>query len=192
MKINLFSSYYTVEDSRRQLEIDFCYQHNLKNKFIDACYYFDMGRPTYSDFFEWMSDFPNDVNILANSDIYFDETIEKTKGIDIKTAYALTRWEERREGVVPFEQGHTHNGAKAKHSQDVWVFLGAPRVKNANFCLGQPGCDNKIAYLMRYSGYRVLNPSLSIRCIHRHKAQERSYNMPRIPGPFFWIDQTEL
>jgi hypothetical protein len=139
-----------------------------------------------------MREFPNDVNVLANSDIYFDETIELVKGIDIKTMYALTRWEERPEGIVPFEQGHSINRAKAKHSQDVWVFLGAPRINYADFCLGQPGCDNRIAYLGRFSGYNVLNPSLSIRCIHRHKEEGREYNMGKVPGPYFWTDQTEL
>ena len=190
MKINLFSSYYTVEDPKRQAEIDFCYQHNVANKSIDACYYYDKGRPTYSDFFDWMGEFPNDVNVLTNSDIYFDETIELAKDLDFKTAYALTRWEERHNEIRPFEA--SHNGAKAKHSQDVWIFLGAPRVKNANFCLGQPGCDNRIAYLMRFSGYRVLNPSLSIRAIHKHREERRIYNMSKVPGPYHWTEAIEL
>lgn len=190
MKINLFSSYYTVEDPKRQAEIDYCYRNNVANKSIDACYYYDKGRPTYSDFFDWMSDFPDDINVLANSDIYFDKTIELAKRLDFKTAYALTRWEVRGKEIKPFEV--SHNGAKAKHSQDVWIFLGAPRVKNANFCLGQPGCDNRIAYLMRFSGYRVLNPSLSIRAIHKHKEERRIYNMSKVPGPYFWTEAIEL
>jgi hypothetical protein len=192
MKINLFSSYYQVSDPERQAEIDFCRKANNGNKFIDAIYYFEAGRPTYADFFSWMREFPNDINILANSDIYFDETLELVKSIDVRTCYALTRWEEREEGIVPFEKGHTHNGAKAKQSQDVWVFLGEPRIKDGNFCLGQPGCDNKIAYLIRLNGYQVTNPSLSIRAIHRHKEDARTYNLPRLGGPFFWPIQTEL
>lgn len=192
MKINLFSSYYRVEDKARQKEIDYCYEHNQANPLIGACYYYTDGRPTYNDFFEWMAEFPDDINVLANSDIYFDETINLVKEIDFKTCYALTRWEERGKEIVEFERGHSHNGAKAKHSQDVWVFLGRPRVQGSFFSLGQPGCDNKIAHLIRLSGYRLINPSLSIRCIHRHGEQERSYNLPRLTPPFYWPEQTTI
>lgn len=191
MKINLFSSYYTVENKKRQAEIDFCYQHNLRNPIIDGCYYFDKGRPTYQDFFQWMAEFPNDINILANSDIYFDETLALVAKIDSRACYALTRWEERFGTIVEFDNKHIGK-AKAMHSQDVWVFKGVPRIKNADFSLGQPGCDNRIAHIISRQGYKVLNPSLSIHAIHRHRNELREYNLPKVPGPYQWVPKTTI
>jgi hypothetical protein len=191
LKINLFSSYYTVENKRRQAEIDFCYQHNLRNPIIDGCYYFDKGRPTYQDFFKWMAEFPNDINILANSDIYFDETLALVNRLDHRTCYALTRWEERKGDIVEFDEAHKGT-AKAMHSQDIWIFKGGPRVRGADFSLGQPGCDNKIAYLIMRAGYNVLNPSLSVHCIHRHANEEREYNLPKVLPPYKWIPKSKI
>ena len=118
------------------------------------------NRPTYDRFFEVTKEYPNDINILANADIYFNDTIKLIQGIGKKECYALTRWEEEGEKIVPFETKHSYNKqAHAKHSQDVWVFNGSVNIKGGNFHLGRPGCDNRIACIIHENGYSVTNPS---------------------------------
>jgi len=137
-KINLFISHYECGDEERQKELDFCLDHNKKSLLFSIIRNFD-NRPTYDKFFELTKEYPNDINILANADIYFNDTINLTQGIGKKECYALTRWEEEGDQIVPFETKHSYNKqAHAKHSQDVWVFNGYVNIKGGNFHLGRP------------------------------------------------------
>ena len=87
--INLFSPYYECGEPERQKELDFVRDKNEANPLLKV-YYFE-GRPCYRDFFTATRDYPNDINILANADIYFDETIEKANDIGLRECYALTQ-----------------------------------------------------------------------------------------------------
>ena len=134
--------------------------HRIEEIFIDK-------RPTYSDFINYINANlnPDDIHIIANTDIYFDKNIEVLKHINLKnTCLALSRWD-------------TADTIKPKlyyrsDSQDVWVFKGPikPELK-ADFPLGVPGCDNRLLYLLKEAGYRVLNPAFSIKAFHIHKGQ---------------------
>ena len=104
-------------------------------------------------------------------------------------AYALTRWELDEGEIVPFETKHHYNKeAKAKHSQDVWVFNGAVRNIRGDFHIGVPGTDNSIAYWINNAGYDLSNPSNRIQCIHKHKEETRNYSIKTpIPPPYLWV-----
>jgi hypothetical protein len=41
--------------------------------------------------------------------------------------------------------------------------------------MGLPGCDNRLAHLLSETGYRLSNPCRSIRTIHLHRSNVRSY-----------------
>ena len=172
--IRLFVSYYQCGNKKRQKELDFCWNKNNQNPLIDHIVNFE-NRPTYNQFFEETKNYPYDINILANADIYFNDTLALVKGISPREAYALTRWEVNKKGtIVPFEEMHVENKhAKAKHSQDVWVFKGAVERVQGNFHLGRPGCDNRIAAEIRRAGYKLSNPSFQIQCIHKHREPAR-------------------
>jgi hypothetical protein len=61
-------------------------------------------------------------------------------------------------------------------SQDVWIFNGpVEKGVDANFLLGHPGCDNALAYKLEFSGYEVLNPSLTLKTYHQHLVMVRNY-----------------
>ena len=44
-------------------------------------------------------------------------------------------------------------------SQDVWAFRAPLPKVDAQFLMGKPGCDNRIAYEFRKAGMRVNNPA---------------------------------
>ena len=44
-------------------------------------------------------------------------------------------------------------------SQDVWAFRPPLPKVGAQFLMGKPGCDNRIAYEFRKAGMRVNNPA---------------------------------
>ena len=208
--INLFVNYYKAKTEERQKEIDFCFDKNAKNKAIDNLIVFaklpcsfhdcdelvDTDRPTYQDFFNSALKRPDDINIIANSDIYFDETIQLVNKIKDNEVYCLTRWEYNEGNIIDFNRMH---GAPPEWSSDAWIFKGACRLKDCRevtaidqktgkfkkipFTLGIPGQDNHIAWKFQQAGYSVSNPSKSIKAIHVHKESSRDYGHPyRVTG----------
>lgn len=160
-KINLLSNWF--ESSVRPEEFDYCHKKNLMifDRVINL-----KGRPTFNDFFDVAAKFPEDVNVIANLDIYFDESIYLSKWITDNEVYCLTRWEDDRAGnIIRFKD--RHYGHPGEWSQDAWVFIGGIKV-DAPFGLGYRGCDNHLAYLFTEKGLKVSNPSEDIRAIHVH------------------------
>jgi len=196
-KVNLFTCHFKHRNKQRQRELDFCLEKNKSNPLIDKIYLFS-ERPHYRDFFNQTTAYPNDINILANADIYFNDTIKYLQFIKPNQCFAITRWEEHNRKAVRFEERHVKNkNAQAKHSQDVWVFMGA--VKNrlqGNFYMGIPGCDNRIAWEIS-NLYQIFNPCETIQCIHKHQNPERKYNIPkgspdRIPRPWKLVNPCSI
>ena len=128
MPINLYVN--TYKDKDRQDELDFCEKKNSENSFLKINII--DGRPTFSEIFKMCSD---DINIVANADIYFDETINFVNGLQDNEVMCLTRW----------ENGKLFN---RRDSQDAWIFKGRPDVK-ADFTMGTAGCDNVLAHLFQ-------------------------------------------
>ena len=144
--MNLFINYY--DNPERQDELDYCLKTNLSHPLIERVIIFNESerkfrhkkvvnigskkRPTYQDFFDATKNYPDDVNIISNLDIYFDQTLEHAKFIKPNVCYALTRYEHRKEGPVFFEDAHGNKACKALASQDVWMFRGA---------VNMTGCD---------------------------------------------------
>lgn len=134
-------------------------------------------RPQYDSFFRWIADSaaPDDVSIIANPDIYFDESIGVLHMCPppAGTVYALSRWDITAEGEAVL---YDHND-----SQDVWVVRGRADRVTADFPMGVPRCDNRIAMEFELAGYRVLNPSFSIRSFHLHAGKRSAYDAANLP-----------
>lgn len=194
-QINLFINSYQCGTKERQAELDFCLKHNRESGFFNEIINFD-GRVTYNDFFRECANYPDDINILANTDIYFNETILKVLDMGNNDCYCITRWEEEEGEIVRFKDKHDYNNeAKEKYSQDVWVIKGKAKGVNGSFHLGVPGCDNRIAHELSFK-YNVSNPCDKIQCIHKHKEKERNYDIPkgynkRVPPPYKWIEPSD-
>jgi hypothetical protein len=140
--INLFYNYFHSEE--RQSEYDFCLKKN--KEVFDRVIVFE-GRFTFEKIFALSKDYPNDINVFCNSDIYFTET-ESLNNIGLMECYALTRWDKKGNSVKFFGR---------PDSQDAWVFRGSVQNIKANFYPGMWGCDNRLAYEIQKAGYKALN-----------------------------------
>lgn len=198
--IRLFISYYKDKSEVRQRELEHCIQKNIENKFIDkiivllegcdsdfpilnnnkVCIVQDCPRATYKAMFEYANKLSSqdDISIIANTDIYFDETVQKMNTLQNHFCYALSRWHEFPDGNIAL-----HN---EQYSQDVWAFRGL--IKFPRFCdfhLGVPGCDNRIAYELHKAGYLLMNPAYDIKCYHNHKSDLHNYSrQDKIEEPY--------
>ncbi len=167
---------------------------------IYLCY--EADRPTYNDIFVAMNHVTgsSDINIIANADIYFDQaSLQRIKDFRWDNhCMALTRWDEspiKKEFdhpfVNPYPEIYFYDHAD---SQDAWVFKGyTEHIPGADFTMGVPGCDNRIAYLLSQAGFKVINPSRTIKIIHKHKSTIRNYNRKQtVKPPYLTLQPTNL
>jgi len=198
--VNLYTSFYQDKDAKRQKELLYCLNKNIANPLIDNIFLIVEGdvklpksdkliivngnRPTYRNFFDLVNDTVtsvNDISIIANTDIYFNETLASLD-IHERQCIALSRWDKKKDGLK------LHN---ERFSQDSWIFKG--KLRNVRFCdfyLGIPGCDNRIAYELNRAGYRMFNPATKIQSIHYHQSDLHNYDgsTPKIPKPYLFIN----
>jgi hypothetical protein len=145
------------------------------------------GKPTYESFFNKINEStgPDDINIICNSDIFLDETIALTSQLKDKEMWALSRWD--------WKEGRTPIHFNREDSQDVWIVKGKIENVYGDFTLGRLGCDNRIAHEFHKAGYRVTNPSLSVKTFHVHNSQVRNYTQTDVvPPPYYTIKPTRL
>jgi hypothetical protein len=191
----LFIAYYNDKNILRQQENDFCLKHNVNNNLITNVYliidnkntiipddikksdkikiiYID-SRPTFQTLFVIINKNTNknDINILANTDIYFDDTLKLLyTSLKHDMCFALTRWDVNHDDSITF--------LNHDYSQDTWIFRGQIKNENmeANFFQGIQACDNRVAYEIKNAGYKIYNPSKTIITYHLHKTNIRNYD----------------
>lgn len=184
---NLFISYYKDNNPIRQKELDFCLLQNLTNPFINTIVFNHQDRLPFNFYFNKINKITdvNDINIVANSDIYFDDTLRLAEQIKPDECYVLSRWDDKPNGQCTFFH--------REDSQDAWIFRGKIRTNlNGDFLLGLCGCDNRLAFELNKAGYHISNPGLSIRAHHLHSSGIRNYVMRDkrfiVPGPYMKVD----
>ncbi len=203
--IHLYTTFYYEKDEARSHELLTCIKNNINNPSIASVTVFNEGesikhfsvkikeqviskRPTYTDFIEYINANINneDIHIIANTDIFFDQNIALLKQVmSDEDCFALSRWDTT-EGDKPLLYNHND-------SQDAWIFKG-PIKKNlkAHFPLGVPRCDNRFMYELQEAGYDVRNPAFSIKAYHLHKGQRawiytEADNRYCIPKPYRYL-----
>jgi hypothetical protein len=168
--IRLLYNYYEDKNPARKKEIDFCLQKNLENPYINVVIIEGAEKPTYTSFFNKINELtgPDDINIICNSDIFLDETIQLTSKLEPHKAFALSRWEYvNANNIKLFERAD---------SQDTWIIRGPATNIIGNFTLGLAGCDNRIAHELKDAGYQPTNPAKSIKTYHVHNSNVRNYS----------------
>lgn len=173
--MNLFINTYTDKNPERDKELQLCLDWNKMNN-PSANVYELVGRPTFKEVFNVINSVTDrdSINIIVNSDIYLPENFVCNP--EPGECYALSRWDIQPDGSAV----HYNNSG----SQDTWIFRGAIRmVEGANFTQGVPGCDNKIAYLLTEAGYKVTNPSTTIKTYHLHLVDSRKYKVGKDGRP---------
>ena len=195
----LLQNYYKDKNEARQLEIDKCLEMNVANEYITKIVLLVETearptiqsekiviapvphRPTFTELFE-MGNYHssvNDVIIISNSDIYFNESIALANEIKPDQCYALSRWNKVGDKLVPFHYSD---------SQDTWIMRSPIQHVEAQFISGIPGCDNSIAHHLCQAGYEVSNPCRSIVTIHLHDGNEHNYTaQDRVPPPYLRV-----
>lgn len=130
--------------------------------------------------------FPHERIIIANADIFFNDTLAKLSSFDLANTFiALTRWNLQKNGVIQFYGSN--------FSQDVWIFTTPLRpFKKSSYKLGTPACDIYIAYQAKAAGLNVINPALSVQAIHLHNTNVRNYTPTDPAEPFIGLAHTKL
>jgi len=207
--IRLYTSYYREANRDRDAEFRTCLERNLDCAAIDRILVLNEGgdlsklrsdkltvrdtkaRPTYDDFFGWVNDTTgkNDINIIANTDIYFDDGISILEEADLTNrCLALSRWDAQGDGTARL--------LELDDSQDAWIFQGRIKDIQGDFHLGIRRCDGRIAYEIRRAGYRLQNPCYTLKAFHLHVTDYRTYEqtdrMLMIPSPFRSVPQCNL
>jgi hypothetical protein len=207
MRRILFTSYYRDQNPKRHAELLHCLEQNYANKHLHAIVIFLEGkredfpeipknvtviesqRPTFKDFFDTANTIvgPDDYAIIANTDIYFDRSIR------------LLNFLEMNKGCVALSRHHYYSKDRIElhneqWSQDVWIFKGQIKpIKNCEFNMGIPGCDNRIAHEIYQAGYELYNPAKSIKAIHYHMSEVRNYSMSiKIQKPYRPVLVTDI
>lgn len=138
--------------------------------------------------------------VLCNSDIFFDDTINNLHKSCLsisKSVYTLLRFEYNRHYKLDkcklFK--HYRTNKPRNDSQDVWIYhtsqleITSNLIRNANFMLGMPGCDNKIAFILAILGYKCINEPYNIKTYHYHSTQIRNYKKnDAIPPPYLCVE----
>ena len=207
---HLITTYYKSSEPEREAENLECLKENVQNPLIECIHLFLQGsdspefldidkkvnyinfgkRPFFSDLFGFANNLEIDkIRVVANSDIYFNESIEKASEVLKKwDVLALTRWDRLENGNLEF-----YNNYK---SQDAWIFRKKLQNHIGEYHIGRHGCDNKLIYEMKKAGYKLNNPSLSIITIHLHISNLRSYfldpSYERVDGPYDYLLPTYL
>ena len=188
--INVFTNYYSEKKDRRRLELEECVSNNVLNPHINYIPIVSQTRMKFNDFFNIINDYTSDddVNIICNLDIYFDNNITIAQRIKPGEFWCLARWDYKRNKKI------LH--CNRPDSQDTWVFRGKMTKINADFEMGKRGCDNRLAFLAKEAGLNVTNPSKSVKTIHIHNSNIRNYNKRNkadlVRGPYHTITPTAL
>lgn len=203
MKFHLFTTLYDEQLAPRRAELDLCLATN-ERVFDDVVVLAEsMNRPEdfgglwvntdrrqrYADVLLLTQSVDRtDIVCISNADIAFtSDALEAiNRSLDRQQAYALTRWDVIGDTVSLFD---------VPYSQDAWVFRGPPRKGLVgDYPFGVPGCDGRFAHELDAVGYRVMNPSRSIRLIHHHSSRIRHSNTlaNRVPLPYLYIQPHAL
>ncbi len=144
-------------------------------------------RPLYNDYFVWIDEVagPDDLSVITNADIVLDSGFGLFRQWQFpeNSVYALARWDTSSEGRPTLRDRND--------SQDTWVFRGRTRDIGGDFPIGVPRCDNRIAKELEIAGYRVLNPSFSLKTYHLHAGDRSAYPQGDQPGfvppPYLYV-----
>jgi hypothetical protein len=160
---NLFVEHINTTDTFRQNEYNECLKINNQLNYFDNIYIIKSknvsipfqsnkfkiieqkeNRTTYQFIFDLQeAQNLNDINVLANSDIFFDDTIGLIDDkINEEIAIGLSRWYLPND-IMYLKPGFHIDGKAAPESNDVWIWKGKCKVNNGNFPIGYYACDGR-------------------------------------------------
>ena len=205
---HVVTSYYRSDHIDRQKELDDCLLKNVENPYIQSIHLLNdqiypleflpdqrkiiqvvveedhKKRLGFDYAIRYINEnLANQRFILTNSDMYFDDTLNLIQDRHFtNTVFAVSRYDN---GVLLHRED----------SQDSWMGIAPLRVDLSlcGFKFGIGGCDNRIAWVIHHAGYRLLNPSMTIRTHHLHQSNIRNYlGLPHVGGDYYFVSNSEL
>lgn len=138
--------------------------------------------------------------VFCNSDIFFDKSIlnlRKSCLSQQKSFYTLLRFEYKNEKKLGYCKLFINSKTKQPRndSQDTWIFhtsqfqYNKQLMKELDFQLGMPGCDNKITFVLAKNGYTCYNEPWNVKTYHFHTTNIRNYKpTQRVSPPYLIIE----
>lgn len=177
----LIQQAYESPDPDRRRELAAARERNAGAGVFDAIETVDGAahRFSFADLFRLAADrFAGEICVIANSDIACDPSLLLAAPIVAgarPVMVALTRWDD---AAGPSMEGRVDptDWRFYSHSQDAWVFV-AGRLPEfpADFLLGIPGCESRLAFAAAAAGVAVVDPALSVRTWHLHASGTRTW-----------------
>lgn len=181
----LITNWYPAQTPQRQLENEYCLWKNIQSKQFSKIVLVNRGPipkwvyapqvtclpvsfyPTFDTLFGIAQGYPPGVFVVANTDIFFDDTIREADNMGVGEVFCVSRFERVKRR---WELYRNH-----KCSQDTWIFKNRSIADKifCNFRMGTLGCDNRLAWELDNAGYQVSNPALKLHTHHVHFSQQR-------------------
>ncbi len=197
--MNLIFERYTSPDPARETELEAVRQINAAAGVFERIVpVADGGRKTYGQLLALAAErFPGEVCVIANSDIAFDVTLTAAatwlEQQSRPAILALSRWDN---ASSPSMEGRIDPATWKlfSHSQDTWMFVaGNLPAFDANFTLGIPACESRLAHEAHIAGVMIANPALTIRTWHHHASAVRTWKLQdSYKGPLYFPRLTTL
>lgn len=149
---------------------------------------------SYADWMDYANKhYTHTIKILANSDIYFDETISliKKERFNYQTLFAITRKDLNKEGEIVDSYDYYEDHAHPTHplySQDCWIYflpLRLPDLSAINYKLGYGNCDRLFKKYLETEKINFINLYPKINAIHidyRKTKHRQSYDLNHTCG----------
>ena len=202
-KIHIFLEYSQkrppIEDSKivyPQIEKVSMEEHRVRDSSKSYLKVSDKSRVTFASLFKYARESLSGKDcIIANSDIFFDETLEVINEADLgNTMICLSRWD-----IKEALGGQAVKLYNRPDSQDSWTFTSPVSKKieeKSNFFLGRKGCDNALAWILHEDGMKLTNPAHQIITKHLHMVDYRTYqsygSLLNLDDPEKGLDYTKV
>ena len=154
--------------------------------------------PQYNDLFKQANKYKDKLSIIANGDVFFDDSLRHAEPLDWERKLFLHIT--RREASLIHDPSENHFGIHSwkdevkecstdgcvnhlsllemnpdsfRGSADAWIFKAPIKLFGENVQIGTSFCDHAISSLAENAGYKVRNPCLDINVNHLHASRER-------------------
>lgn len=199
-KFNLITSFYLVENQKRQNELNICLKKNIYNKYTEKIHLFlddnisleylkkliinypieikkkinickINKQPLYSDLFKYANKLKNKLCMICNSDIWLYSILDKTILNKLITNTVFS--------LTRYENDLSHPLIdKYMGSHDSFIFkspLNPNIIKHLQFKQNTLGSENVVMYELNKHNYKIINCCYSIITVHEHKSNIRNW-----------------
>lgn len=193
--------------SLRLKEFEFCLERNLQNKHISGITVFSEAppkntnidyvnldrRPTYKELIDYANiKYPDKLIGIVNADIFFDNSLLKITELKKDESVCLTRNTPPIDiNNVVLEKSLTSTRKEDNMCFDSFFFRTPINIKNHEFLIGVPGCDNRFAYELYAANLKPFNPAKIVNSYHAHKIPSVYDGKGHLQGNYLRINLTD-